>query len=56
MDINSETLSGLKFNLVCCFKLTVEMVGNGVRESVYGADRPSILKRELVGFGMDGYH
>ena len=31
------------------------MVGGAVMEYVYDADRPGFLKRELMGFGVDGY-
>ena len=31
------------------------MVGGGIWEIVYDTDKPTFLKRELVGFGMDGY-
>ena len=27
----------------------------GIREFVYNVDRPAFLKRELIGFGVDGY-
>ena len=47
--------TGLKGKLVSHFKLAVGMVGGGVRELVYDADRPAFLKRELVGFGVNRY-
>ena len=32
------------------------MVGGGIREFVYDADRLPFLERELIGFGVNGYH
>jgi hypothetical protein len=42
----------LKYKLVCCFKLAVDLV---IREFVYDMDGSLFLERELVGFGMDWY-
>ena len=44
--------SGLKYKLVCCFKLAADMVEGGIRE--YDVDRPAFLDRELMGLGVDG--
>ena len=55
MDINARGLSGLKYRLVCCFKLALDVVGGSVWGYVYDIDRPAFLKRELVGFGVDMY-
>ena len=49
LDVNKGMLSGLKYKLVCHFKLVTDMVRGGVRE--YGI----FLKRELVGLRMDRY-
>ena len=43
----------MKYKLVCCFKWVADMVGGGIRELVYDADRPAFLKMELVRFGVD---
>jgi hypothetical protein len=45
----------LKYKLVYCFKLVLDMVEDGVREFVYDMEGPAFLKRELMGFGVDGY-
>ena len=50
---NTRRLSGLKYELVCRFKLVADMVGAGIKEFVY--DGLAFLKRDLVGFGVDGY-
>ena len=55
MDVDTGRLSGLKYKLVCCFKLKVDMVRGGVREFVYDAHRPTFLKRKLMGTGVDRY-
>ena len=34
-DVNTRRLSGLKYKLVCHFKLATDMVENGIREFVY---------------------
>ena len=47
-DVNTGRLFGLKYELVCHFKLAVDMVGGGIREFV---DRPAFLERELMGTG-----
>ena len=49
-DIDTGILSGMKYKIVCRFKLAMDMVGSGVRDFVYDVDGPAFLKREL---GMD---
>ena len=44
MDVDTGKLSGLKYKLVCHFKLTADMIGD------LG---DALLKRELVGFDVD---
>jgi len=56
MDVNTMKPPGLKYKVVCCFKLAVDMVECGIREFVHDADTPAFLKRELKGYGMDGYN
>ena len=41
-------------NLVCDFKLAANVVRGGNMEFVYDANRPAILKWNLVGLGVDG--
>ena len=53
MDDNNGKLSGLKYNVVCCYKLVADKVGGVVREFLCNADRPAFLKRELIVFGVD---
>ena len=53
LDVNTGRLSGLKYELVCHFKLAVDMVGGGIGEFVN--DGPAFMERELMGFGVDGY-
>jgi hypothetical protein len=40
---------------LCHFKLSADMIGDGIREFLYDMDRSSFLKRELMRFDMDGY-
>ena len=44
----------MKYELVCNFKLMVNVVRGGVRKFVYYTNRPAILKRDLMGFCVDG--
>ena len=37
LDVNTERLSGLNYDLVCHFKLVADMVRGGIREFVYDA-------------------
>jgi hypothetical protein len=55
MDVNTGRLSGLKYKLVCCLKLTMDTVVGGIVEFVHATDGPAFLKRELVGFDVDRY-
>ena len=54
-DINRGKLSGLKYELVCLFKLAVDIVGSGFREFVNDTDGPAFLERELMALGVNGY-
>ena len=47
--------AGLKYKLICCFKLAAGMVGDVIREFMNEADRPAFLERELMGLGVDIY-
>ena len=38
-DVATRRLSGLKYKLICHFKLAVDMVGGGIREFVNDMDR-----------------
>jgi hypothetical protein len=53
-DVDTRRL-GLKYKLICRFKLAVNKVGSGIREFVNNTDRPAFLERELIGLGVDGY-
>ena len=44
-------LSGLKYKLICCFKLVGNMIGVGIREFVNNTDGPAFLERKLIGLG-----
>ena len=48
-----DVYAWLEDKLVCHFKLMVDLVRGGNKEFEYDVDRPSFLKRELVGFGMN---
>ena len=37
-DVDTRRLSGLKYKLICHFKLVVDMVGSGIREFVNDKD------------------
>ena len=41
--------------MVCCFKLTVQMVRSGIQEFIGYLDGPIFLKRKLVGYGVDRF-
>ena len=45
----------MKYKLICCFKLAVDMVGGGNREFVNDMDGPAFLERELVGLVVNRY-
>ena len=53
-DVDTGRLLGLKYRLVCRFKLTADMVED-FREFVNHSDGPAFQKRELVGLGVNGY-
>ena len=55
MDVNIRRLSGLKYKLVCHFKLAVDKIGRGISDFMYDADGPAFLKKKLVGVGVDRY-
>ena len=48
-DVDTGRLLGLKYELVCHFKLAADMVSKFVNHT----DRPAFLERELKGFGVD---
>ena len=54
-DVDTRRLSGLKYSLICYFKLAADMVGGGIREFVNDMDVPAFLERELMGLGVAGY-
>ena len=54
-DGDTKRHLGLKYKLICRFKLAVDMVGGGIREFMIDTDRPVFLKRELMGLAVDGY-
>ena len=39
--------------MVCCFKLTANVVKSGVWQFVYDTDRPTFLERDLMGLGVN---
>jgi hypothetical protein len=45
----------LKYKLICCFKLAVDMVGGGIQEFLNDMDGPAFPERELMRLGVDGY-
>jgi hypothetical protein len=55
IEFDTGRLSGLKYKLIYCFKLAVDMVGGCIREIVNDMDQPALLERELMGLGMDRY-
>ena len=55
MDIVTGRLSGLKYKLLCFFKMIVDMVWHSIRAFVYNVDGPTFPKRELVRFDLDRY-
>ena len=40
--------------LVCCFKLAVNVVRGGAWQFVYDTNRPAFLERDQVGFSVNG--
>ena len=55
LNVETRRLSGLKYKLICCLKLTADMVRAGIRKFVNDTDGPAFLERELMGLDMDGY-
>jgi hypothetical protein len=53
-DVNTRRLSGLKYELVCCFELVPDMIVGD--EFVNDVDGPAFLERELMTLSGDGYH
>ena len=54
-DVYTGKLSGLKYKLICRFKLAVDMFGGGIWEFVNDTDDLHSWKGRLMGLGMDGY-
>jgi hypothetical protein len=54
-EVGVGRLAVLKKDLICHFKLVVDMVRSSVREFVNDADRPEFLERKLMEFSVDGY-
>jgi hypothetical protein len=54
-NVDTGRLSGLKYKLICCFKLAADMLGDGIREFVNDTDGPVFLERELIGLDVDRY-
>ena len=44
LDVDTGRLSGLKYKLICRFKLAVDIVGGGIKEFVNVTDRPAFLE------------
>jgi hypothetical protein len=49
-DVNAA-----RVELLCHFKVAVDIVRGSIREFVYDTDRPAFLKREMMGFRIDRY-
>jgi hypothetical protein len=45
LDVDNGRLSGLKYNLICLFRLAAEMVRGGIEEFVNDTYRPAFLER-----------
>ena len=54
-NVDTRRLSGLKYKLMCSFKLAADMVRGCIREFVNDMDGPAFLERKLMGLGVDGY-
>ena len=52
-DVDTGRLLGLKYKLICHFKLATDMIGGGIWEFVNDVDGLEFLKRELRGLGVD---
>ena len=53
-NVGTRRLTGLKYKLICLFKLVADIVGGGIQEFVNDTDGPAFLER-LLGLGVDGY-
>ena len=53
LDVDTRRLWGLKYKLICLFKL--DMVRGGIRDFVNDTDGPAFLEKYLMGLGVDGY-
>ena len=47
-DVDTGRLSGLKYKLICRFKLAADIVRIGIWKFVNDTDRPAFLERELT--------
>ena len=55
IDVDNGRLSGLKYKLICHFKLMADMIGGGIQEIVNDMDGPAFLERGLIGLNVDRY-
>ena len=53
--VDMGRLSGLKYKLICCFKLEAYMVWDRIKVLVNYTDGPAFFERELMGLVVDGY-
>ena len=53
-DADTRRLLGLKYKLICHFKLMADKVGGGARKFVNDTEGQAFLERELM-VGVDGY-
>ena len=53
--VDTRRLTGLKYKLICRFKLAVDMVGVASGSFLNNMNGPAFLERQLMGIHMDGY-
>ena len=54
-NVGAGRLLGLKYRLICLFKLAADMVGGGIWKFVNDTERLAFLERELMRLGVNGY-
>ena len=55
LEVDTGRLLGLKYKLICHFKLVADLVGGDIREVVNDMDGSAFLEKDLMGLGVDGY-
>ena len=52
LTFDTERLTGLKYKLICYFKLAADMIRDGIREFVNGTDGPAAPANTLLSLNL----